>query len=146
MKDAKQHLNLIAVSMILLFCSGIAILHWYTRESTLLDVIGIESEDIIDASICDANNCIDTEVELNSEQIETVMQFFSRMKIISQAGSSIQNSYVRCFFETENHRYEVLLASNEVLINFLNDNKWFVYSITSPSNDLEIYMKNFFLT
>ena len=139
----KQHL--VAFSIIFLFFIGFTITHWYNQESILLDVLEIESTKIVAASICDANDCINTEVMLDPEQVETAMQLFSQTKIKKlHDRSSIQNSYARFFCETERgHRYELLLASNEVLINHLNDNKWYVYSISSPNDDLEILMKAF---
>lgn len=141
MKRTKR--SLIVFSAILLFFAGIAIFHWNTQESTLLDVLEIDSTNIMDASICDANSCINTEIKLDSEQIETVMQLFSQTKIKKICGRrAIQNSYARFFIETENcKRYELLLASNEVLINCLNDNKWYVCSVISLNNDLEELMK-----
>ena len=143
MKRTKQYL--VAFSIILLFLAGFTISHWYNRESTLLDVLGIESTKIVAPSICDANDCPNTEVTLAPEQVETAMQLFSQTKIKKLHGrSSIQNAYARFFFETERgHRYELLLASKEVLINHLNDNKWYVYGISSPNDDLETLMKAF---
>ena len=138
--------GLITLSAILLFFTGIAILHRYTLESTLLYFLDIESTNIMNASICDANDCINTEIKLDSEQVETMIQLFSQTKIKKlHERSAIQNSYARFFFETEDYkRYEVLLASNEVLINHLNYNKWYVYSITSPNNDLEVFVRKLF--
>ena len=142
-KGTKQYL--VAFSVILLFLAGLTISHWYNRESTLLDVLGVESTKIVAPSICDANDCTNTEVKLAPEQVETAMQLFSQTKIKKLHGrSSIQNAYARFFFETEQgYRYELLLASKEVLINHLNDNKWYVYDISSPNDDLETLMKAF---
>lgn len=142
-KGTKQYL--VAFSVILLFLAGLTISHWYNRESTLLDVLGVESTKIVAPSICDANDCTNTEVTLAPEQVETAMQLFSQTKIKKLHGrSSIQNAYARFFFETEQgYRYELLLASKEVLINHLNDNKWYVYGISSPNDDLETLMKAF---
>ena len=144
MNRTKQYL--VAFSAILLFLTGFAISYWYNPESILLNVLGIESTKIVAASICDANDCVNTEVMLDSEQVETAMQLFSQTKIKKLHGrSSIQNSYARFFLETERgHRYELLLASDEVLVNHLNHKKWYVYNILSPNNDLEMLMKAFY--
>lgn len=133
-----------AFSAILLVIIGVAILHWHTQESTLSDVLGVESMKIVDARICNANDPMNTEVKLDSKQIENVLQMFYQTKVKRICVSGvIQNCYARFYFETEDcERYEVLLASNEVLINPLNHAKWYVYSIISPNNNLEMLMKD----
>lgn len=137
---------LIALGTVLLFFTGIAVLLWYPRVSTLSDVLGVESTKIVTASICDANDCVNTEVQLNSEQIENTVDVFSQTQIKKiHGGSSIQNAYARFFFETEDsERYELLCASNEILINHLNNAKCYVYSITSPNDELKFVMMDLF--
>lgn len=137
---------LIALSTVLLFFTGIAVLLWYPRELSLSDVLGIESTKIVTASICDANDCMNTEVQLNSEQIENIIDVFSQTQIKKiHGGSSIQNAYARFFFETsDSERYELLCASNEILINRLNKAEWYVYNITTPNDELKFVMMNLF--
>lgn len=134
---------LIACGAVLLLLAGFFALHRDMREMTLSDALGVETADLTAASLCDANDCMNTEVSLSAEQLENVMQLFSQTKIKKvRANGTIQSAYARCFFETEKQRYEVLLAPDHILVNLLNDDdQWCVYSIVSPDDGLEKYIK-----